>query len=144
MMLTKDVEQQVAALIKDLPRERSSILPALWAVADRLGWIDEERTEAIATFLGQPVAEVYGVASFYALLPTKPEDPVRVCDDIICRLKGSQALLTTLHNRGIEAVEWPCLGRCDGAPAALVGSHAVLQATVDKIETAGKEGIGDE
>lgn len=144
MMLAKEIEQQVAALVKDLPKERSSLLPALWAVVDHLGWIDEERTEAVAMCLDQPIAEVYGVASFYALLPAKPEDPVRVCDDIVCRLKGSRGLLTELDNRGIEAVAWPCLGRCDRAPAALVGSHPVVDATVDKIEIAGKGGIGGE
>ncbi|NMP23293.1 NAD(P)H-dependent oxidoreductase subunit E [Sulfobacillus harzensis] len=140
MMLSKETEQQVAELVKDLPKERSSLLPALWAVVDHLGWIDDERTEAVAQALRQPVAEVYGVASFYALLPTKPKDPVRVCDDLLCRLKGSQDLISELNRRGIEAVSWPCLGRCEQAPAALLGPHPIVQATVDKVQAAQEKG----
>lgn len=140
MMLSKETEQQVAQLVKDLPKERSSLLPALWAVVDHLGWIDEERTEAVAAALRQPVAEVYGVASFYALLPTQPKDPVRVCDDLLCRLKGSQDLISKLNGRGIEAVAWPCLGRCDQAPAVLKGANPIVEATVDKVQAAQTRG----
>lgn len=139
-MVSKETGQRVAEVIGDLPRERSSLLPALWAVADHLGWIDEERTEAVAEVLGQPVAEVYGVASFYALLPTQPEDPVRVCDDLLCRLKGSQELIGELQKQGIEAVAWPCLGRCEKAPAALVGARPVVRANFARVQAARAKG----
>lgn len=127
-------EQRVETILRGIPKERASLLPALWTVADEVGWIDEERTAAIAQVMNLPVAEVYGVASFYALLPTRPEVPARVCDDLICHLKGSQALLAELRQAGVEASEWPCLGRCDKAPAALVGAVPVVDATAAKIQ----------
>lgn len=139
-MVSKETQAAVAASVGALPHQRSSLLPALWAIADRMGYIDEERTEALADTLHLPVAEVYGVASFYRLLPTRPGKTVRVCDDLICRLKGSRELLAGLSEAGLEAVEWPCLGRCDRAPAVLAGRSPVVKATVDKVLAEGGEG----
>lgn len=132
-MANREMVEQIEVILRDMPKERSYLLPALWAVVDALGWIDEERTEAVADVLNLPVAEVYGVASFYALLPTAAEQPVGVCDDILCRMEGSQALMDALKAAGIPVRGFPCLGRCDKAPAALIGRDPFVQATPDQI-----------
>lgn len=124
--------QAIRDVLAHLPQERQYLLPALWAVVEKLGWLNPQRLDLVAEALGLPVAEVYGVASFYALLPTEPEQPIRVCDDIICRMSGSRELLTRLQEEGISAVAWACLGRCDEAPAALIGADAVGHATALK------------
>jgi NADH-quinone oxidoreductase subunit F len=80
-----------------------------------------------------PPAEAYGVASFYALLALEPRPTrvVHVCDDVACRCHGAQNLVAQVEERfGPEgelsddgSATWyrsPCLGRCDGAPAALL------------------------
>ncbi len=132
-MPTHETVDQIRTLLETMPKERASLLPALWAVADEMGWIDEERTKAIAEVLNLPVADVFGVASFYALLPTEPARPVRVCDDVMCRLKGSDALIAELRREGIEALASPCLGRCDQAPAALIGKDPLVHADASNI-----------
>ena len=103
---------------------RHLLLPALQAVQARVGWISPGAFNYVCERLTVPPAEAYGVATFYALLPTVPRPPrvVHVCDDIACRVKGAASNLADgwLHS--------PCLGLCDQAPAAMLtaaGEHPV-------------------
>lgn len=141
-MPNDELVEQIAALLQDMPKQRTYLLPALWAVVDALGWVDEDRIRAVAEVLNLPEAEVYGVASFYAMLPTSDETSVRVCDDLLCRLSGSQELIRALKADGSPVVAWPCLGRCDQAPAALAGSRPIVAATPDAVRAVmrGEEG----
>jgi NADH-quinone oxidoreductase subunit F len=112
---------------------RHLLLPALWALQERIGWISPGGLNEICRRLSVPPADAYGVATFYALLAVEPRPPrvVHVCDDIACRCSGADELVAQLEGRfGPEgelsddgSATWfrsPCLGQCDRAPAALV------------------------
>ena len=112
---------------------RDLLLPALEAAAGCAGWVSRGALNHISKRLSIPPAEAYGVASFYTLLPTTPRPPVvaHVCDDIACRLAGSERICDELTaamgpagatDDGGDAT-WlhsPCLGQCERAPALLV------------------------
>ena len=111
--------------------ERHQLLPTLHALHEQAGWISPGALNYIARRLTVPPADVYGVATFYALFSTEPRSPrvLHVCDDVVCRCAGSQALIEALTERvgpegtTADATSWqlsPCLGQCDRAPAALV------------------------
>ena len=111
--------------------QRNELLPTLHALHERTGWISPGALNYIARRLTIPPADVYGVATFYALFSLEPRAPrvLHVCDDVTCRCAGSDALIATLTDRiGPEGTErggsgWlrsPCLGQCDRAPAALL------------------------
>jgi len=104
--------------------QRHLLLPALEAVQARVGWISPGAFAYVCERLTVPPADAYGVATFYALLPTvpRPARVVHVCDDIACRVKGAAKLCQTLE-RSVGHDGWehsPCLGLCDQAPAALL------------------------
>jgi NADH-quinone oxidoreductase subunit F len=120
--------------------ERHMLLPTLHALQSRVGWISPGGLKYVCQRLTVPPAEAYGVASFYALLPTQPR-PARmlhVCDDIACKTKGAEKLCKALeksvgpahhdgHTNGGKPhtsgwMRSPCLGMCDQAPAALLTS----------------------
>jgi NADH-quinone oxidoreductase subunit F len=112
---------------------RDLLLPALEAAVARVGWLSRGALNHVSRRLSVPPAEAYGVASFYALLPTTGRPPVvgHVCDDLACRLLGAEGIC-----RGLEAAAgspgsalldgdatWlrsPCLGQCERGPAMLV------------------------
>jgi len=111
--------------------ERHKLLPTLHALHEHAGWISPGALNYIARRLTVPPADVYGVATFYALFSLEPRAPrvLQVCDDVVCRCAGSDALIATLEvNIGPEGADvdgacWmkgPCLGQCDRAPAALL------------------------
>ncbi len=117
----------------DLRARRHSLLPALHAIQDRMGWISPDALNYICQRLDIPPAEAYGVASFYALfsLAPQPSQAVHVCDDIACLANGAEQVCTELeqtlgpagsHSKNGQ-LTWhrsPCLGLCERAPAALV------------------------
>jgi NADH-quinone oxidoreductase subunit F len=111
--------------------QRHLLLPALHALADRVGWISEGALNHVCKRLTIPPAEAFGVASFYALFSTKPRPPkvVHVCDDLAClvnadpsgeleRTEGAPG--KTERRSGATWLRSPCLGLCERAPAAML------------------------
>jgi len=112
---------------------RDLLIPTLHAIQSRVGWISQPALNYVCKRLTIPPAEAYGVATFYALFATTSRPPVvaHVCDDLACRLAGSDELCTDLERtigpEGTPARDgqatWlrsPCLGVCERAPAAMI------------------------
>ena len=112
---------------------RHLLLPALWALQERIGWISPGGLNELCRRLTVPPADAYGVATFYALfaLEARPARVVHVCEDVACKCNGSDELIAQIEEHyGPEgrrsddgSATWyrsPCLGQCDRAPAALV------------------------
>ena len=111
--------------------ERHQLLPTLHALHERAGWISPGGLNYIARRLTIPPADVYGVATFYALFSVEPLPPrlLHVCNDLACRCAGSDELIAAItervgpHGQDRGGAAWqpsPCLGQCDRAPAALL------------------------
>jgi NADH-quinone oxidoreductase subunit F len=111
--------------------QRPQLLPTLHALHEQAGWISPGALNYIAQRLTIPPADVFGVATFYALFSVEPRPPrvLHVCNDLACRCAGSQQLIDTLterigpHGASTNGATWepaPCLGQCDRAPAAFL------------------------
>ncbi|HET9116419.1 MAG TPA: NADH-ubiquinone oxidoreductase-F iron-sulfur binding region domain-containing protein [Gaiellaceae bacterium] len=92
---------------------RHLLLPALRAAQRRVGWVTPGALGYASRRLDVPPAEAYGVATFYALLALeeRPPEVLHVCTDLSCRLAGAEV--------PEGAIESPCLGLCERAPASL-------------------------
>jgi formate dehydrogenase len=83
--------------------------------------------------------EVYEVATFYHHFDVVKEGEaapaaltVRVCAGLSCEMAGAQDLLARLPGilgREVRVLAAPCIGRCEQAPAAVVGQNPVPRAT---------------
>jgi NADH-quinone oxidoreductase subunit F len=111
--------------------QRHQLLPTLHALHEHAGWISPGGLNYIAQRLTIPPADVYGVATFYALFSVEERPPrvLHVCNDLACRCAGSQRLIDTLTEQigpqgtdhdGTTWLPSPCLGQCDRAPAAFL------------------------
>jgi NADH:ubiquinone oxidoreductase subunit E len=123
----------VQELLSDIPRERQQLLPALWRVFEEYWHLSPELIDLIAQALEIPYAEVYGVASFYALFDNPDgKRPIYVCTDVMCALYGAEDLFKAGEDLAKAAMvrikEAPCLGHCDGAPAVFDGQQTIRQA----------------
>jgi NADH-quinone oxidoreductase subunit F len=110
----------------DAIRERRHmLLPALWALQSGAGWISPGGLNYVCQRLDVAPADVYGVATFYAMFSVSPQPATvaHVCDDIACRLAGAREICAELEARlGPAGGAWrpsPCLGQCERAPAVL-------------------------
>jgi len=134
---------------------RHLLMEALHAVNDRVGWISPGALNHVGKRLSVSAADVYSVATFYALFSTRPRPKriVHVCTDIACMTRGSKELCASLEERlgpAGAANGWkhsPCLGVCERAPAALAveagdppHEHLIGPAAADAIVLALKAG----
>ena len=100
---------------------RHLLLPVLAAVQSEFGWISPGALNGVSRRLSVPIAEVYSVATFYALLSVeeRPGRVAHICDDVACRASGGEAVFTALGGRD-DVIASPCLGQCDRGSAALI------------------------
>jgi NADH-quinone oxidoreductase subunit E len=135
---------------KNIPiqnQESQNLLVALKEAQNRYGYISQELMSELADSLGVPVSDVYGVASFYSFLATRPlgRNVIRICKSLPCYLKDCQVIVETIEKElGIKPGETTpdgrfsfeltnCIGLCDRAPAMLINSDAHVDLTPEKI-----------
>jgi formate dehydrogenase len=134
---------EIRALLGERPRRRDLLIEFLHVVQDRFGMLGKAHLAALAEEMRLALAEVYEVASFYAHFDLVPEGSppppaltVRVCDSVSCFLAGADRLREELAESlgpAVRVIRAPCIGRCEHAPAALVGKHHVDRATVESV-----------
>ncbi|BDB27767.1 NAD(P)H-dependent oxidoreductase subunit E [Cupriavidus sp. P-10] len=141
---------EVRVALGDMPRRRDLLIEHLHCINDRYGQLAMPHLVALASELKLSMTEVYEVASFYHHFDVVREDAdgqiaappaltVRVCEGIACELAGAQALidkLPALLGTDVRVIAAPCIGRCEKAPAALVGQNPVDGATADTVAAA--------
>lgn len=98
------------------------------------GYLSPQVIEELAGSLDMPVNEVYGVATFYSFLSTRPlgRNVIRVCKSVPCYLKHNQATVESIEKElgirpgqttpdGRFSLEMTnCIGLCDHAPAMMI------------------------
>jgi len=134
---------EVRALLGEASRQRDLLIEHLHAIQDRYGCLASRHLAALAQEMRLAQAEVFEVATFYHhfdVVREGDEAPaaltVRVCAGLSCELAGAANLLATLPailGREVRVLAAPCIGRCEGAPAVVVGQHPVPRASVEAV-----------
>jgi NADH:ubiquinone oxidoreductase subunit F (NADH-binding)/NADH:ubiquinone oxidoreductase subunit E len=133
----------VQRLLGDEPRRADLLIEHLHKIQDHFGHLHASHLAALAQEMRMAQTEVYEVASFYHHFDVVKEGQdapaplaVRVCDGLACEMAGAQDLLARLPallGREVRVIAAPCIGRCEQAPAAVVGQHPVPNATAEAI-----------
>ena len=131
------------SILKDLtPQGRSALLPALQAAQQLYGWVNEEVAKEVSVALRVPLADVFGVLDFYAMLYRQPvgRTVLRVCSAPVCALAGGDAVAESLcrhlkivpgeisSDDSFTVEHAPCLGLCDHAPVVLANEVVIAPA----------------
>ena len=147
-MLSADLRERIQNAAQQYPEPRAALLPALYLVQGELGCLSEDSLRLVAEMLNVPESEVYGTATFYALLKWKPSGRhvISVCHNLSCSLLGAETIINYLSGKlgvgegqltsdgrfSFRRIE--CIGRCDGAPAMLVDDDYHGDLTPEKID----------
>ena len=127
---TAELESYIAEQ-KDV---KGALIPVMQKAQELFGYLSFETMQLISDRLDVPVAEIYGVATFYALfsLTPKGDNVISVCTGTACYGKGAQAVLDEVKKQlGIDSGETTpdgkfsiqdtrCLGCCGLAPVMVI------------------------
>src|SRR5436190_18113683 len=134
---------EVRALLGDAPRRRDLLIEFLHRIQDAHGCLSAVHLAALAQEMRLAMTEVYEVATFYHHFDVvkegeapPPAITVRVCETLSCQMAGADKLREALDQcagQDVRVIGAPCIGRCEHAPAAVVGRHTVDRATPERI-----------
>jgi len=134
---------EVQLLLGNSSRQSDLLIEHLHKIQDRYGHLSAAHLAALAQEMQMAQVSVYEVASFYHHFDIVKEGgqvpaplTVRVCDGLSCEMAGAKDLLNKLPSilgLQVRVIAVPCIGRCEQAPAALVGQHPVSNANCDSI-----------
>jgi len=141
---------EVQKLLGTASRARDQLIEHLHRLQDHFGHLSAPHLAALAREMGMAQTEVFEVASFYHHFDivkegeaAPPKLTVRVCDGLACEMAGAQDLLARLPallGSEVRVIAAPCIGRCEQAPAAVVGQHPIPQATAEAVGDAVRAG----
>ena len=145
---TDEREEQLQAIIGKYKETRGALIPVLHEAQQVYGYLPLEVQKTISEGLNVPLAEVYGVVTFYTQFSLKPKGKykVNVCMGTACYVKGSGAILDKFKEKlGIEVGECSedgkfsleacrCIGACGLAPVILVNDDVYGRITTDDVE----------
>lgn len=114
--------------------EAGALMPVLHEAQDIYGYLPAEVQTVIAEELSIPLAEVYGVATFYSQFSLNPKGKhkISVCLGTACYVKGSDKVLAAIERElGIRCGECTpdkkfsiencrCVGACGLAPVVII------------------------
>lgn len=135
-------------LFLDYKPIKDNLIQMLNEIQEHYGYIPEEIQKQLSEFLNIPLAEIYGVITFYSRFSLKPKGKytISVCLGTACYVKGSQKIMDRLTERlkiqsgettedGMFTVDnTRCVGACGLAPVFTVNGEVYGKATVQKLD----------
>lgn len=130
-------EEKIRKLIKDLKYDKSQLMHILNETQNIYGYIPMKAQKIISEELNVPVAEIYGVITFYSRFSLEPKGKynIAVCLGTACYVKGSQAILDKIKEiLGIDVGQVTedgkfsleatrCIGACGLAPVMTINEE---------------------
>ncbi|MEN4013345.1 MAG: NADH-quinone oxidoreductase subunit NuoE [Chloroflexota bacterium] len=128
------VMEVVQTAIERHGTNREELIPILNEINRELGYLPGEAMEEISRRLHEPKSSLFGVASFYHMLSTKPRGRhvIQFCESAPCHVVGGrevfEALMEELGLRPDETTpdgKWTlittsCLGVCSVGPVVVI------------------------
>lgn len=127
---------------------KDNLIQMLNEIQEHYGYVPMEAQKALSEFLNLPMAEIYGVVTFYSRFSLEPKGKyaISVCMGTACFVKGSQKIMDRLLERlKIEVGETTpdgkftieetrCVGACGLAPVFTVNGEVYGKATVQMLD----------
>jgi NADH-quinone oxidoreductase subunit E len=142
-----DTASVVAEIVARHPAGRSSLIPVLQEIQERLGFLSAEALREIQQRTGISASEAYGVATFYTQFRFTPpgKHTIQVCNGTACHVRESHRIADELSrtlgvnvgettadgNFSLERVA--CLGCCALSPVVAVDGKVFAGVTSKKL-----------
>ena len=135
-------------LLEKYTQDKSNLIQILNEVQEKYGYIPQVAQEEISKYLGIPMAEIYGVITFYARFTLEPKGKynIAVCLGTACFVNGSEKILEKIKEilkidvgqttkDGLFSLEATrCVGACGLAPVFKVNEEVYGKTTPEIAE----------
>lgn len=147
-MLSKEEVELIEKEMAKFPVKSAASIEALKIVQDKHRWVSDEALADVAKILEMSVTELENVATFYNLIFRKPvgRHVILLCNSISCWVMGYESVLSYLSKKlkitygetteddRFTLLPIQCLGKCDCAPAMMIGNDLHHNLTTEKID----------
>ena len=141
-----ELERRLAPIVEKYRGKEGVAIPLLADVQREVGYVAEEAVDYVGSQLAIPAAELFGVATFYAIFRIRPQGKhvIRLCRGTACHVQGSgrvaEQIERTLGIKDGETTEdlmftlqyEACLGCCSLAPVMLADTEVCGRLTPEK------------
>ncbi len=146
--LSAVAKKTINEIIDRYQNEETPLMLILSDIQKEYGYIPLEVQELVSERTGIPVAEIYGVVSFYSYFSLKPKGKyvIGVCLGTACYVKGSQQVIDKfseiLNIKPGETTEdglftldaLRCIGACGIAPAVSISGKVYSKVSVNQVQ----------
>jgi NADH-quinone oxidoreductase E subunit len=135
-MFNQEELKEIENLKSRYETSQSALLPVLWMVQEKEGWISNDSIAKVAKVLDISYEHILGVVTFYTMFNKKKTGKIhlQICTNVSCTLRGGYELFKYISEKlginnkettedgmfTIEEVE--CLGSCATAPMLQVNN----------------------
>ena len=146
--LSESAVKQISEIISRYENEKTPLMMILSDIQREYGYIPLDVQEFISDKTGIPVAEIYGVVTFYSFFSLTPKGKyvIGVCLGTACYVKGSQQVIDKFAellniNPGqtsedglftLDALR--CIGACGIAPALTINGKVYPKVSVADVQ----------
>lgn len=141
-----NVDEGVRELVASFRGKKGFLIPLLQGLQQHCGYLPADVLEYVAEELLVPLAEIYGVCTFYAQFHLKPRGRhiIRVCRGTACHVRGSLAIMEKMkdvlkvqENGTTEDLRFTlepvaCIGACGLAPVIMIDDDTHGRLTPEK------------
>ena len=145
---TKEQEAKLMEVINTHKEEKGALMPILQEAQGIYGYLAEEVLNIISEEINIPMAEIYGVVTFYSQFTLTPKGKynISVCLGTACYVKGAGDIFDKFAQKlGIENGECTpdgkfslegcrCIGACGLAPVLTVGEDVFGRLSLDDVD----------
>lgn len=141
-------DPKIKEILGKYTKDKDNLIQILNEVQEHYGYISTENQKQVSEYLNIPMAEIYGVITFYSRFTLKPKGKynVAVCLGTACFVKGSEKILDRVKQKlGIDVGETTpdgkfsieatrCIGACGLAPVFTINDEVHGKATVEMVD----------
>lgn len=145
--LSATAVKQIEEIIARYENEKTPLMMILSDIQREYGYIPLDVQELISEKTGIPVAEIYGVVTFYSFFSLEPKGKyvIGVCLGTACYVKGSQQVIDKFAeilnikpgettSDGLFTLDaLRCIGACGIAPAITINGKVYPKVSVGQV-----------
>ena len=145
--LSEAAVKKINEIIDRYSNETTPLMMILSDIQKEFGYIPLEVQELVSDRTGIPVAEIYGVVTFYSFFSLKPKGKyvIGCCLGTACYVKGAQNVIDkfseilgitpggTTEDGLFTLAALRCIGACGIAPAVSINGKVYTKVSVDMV-----------